>query len=58
MPTTHASNNCCEEVDTVLSKLENNTTGHRKWEVYMGFCNLETVKMTSMMFNDLFKACS
>jgi hypothetical protein len=46
MPTTHTSNNCCEEVDTALSKLQKNTAGHRKWEVFIGVCNMETVKMT------------
>jgi hypothetical protein len=42
----HASNNCCEEVDTALRKLQNYTTGHRKLEFFIGFCNMETVKMT------------
>jgi hypothetical protein len=45
-------------VDTGQRKLQNNTIGHRKWEVFIGFCNMETVKMTSMMCNNLFKAGS
>jgi hypothetical protein len=58
MATTHTSNHCCEVADIGHSKLQNNTTGHRKWEFFIGFCNMETVKMTSMMCNNLFKAGS
>jgi len=34
-------------------KQQNNTTEHRKWEAFIGFCNMETVKITSMMRDTL-----
>jgi len=45
-----------EVVDIGHSKLQNNTTGHRTWEAFIGFCDRETVKMTSIMCNNLFKS--
>jgi hypothetical protein len=56
MATTHTSNHCFDVLDIGHSKLQNNTIGHRKWEVIIAFCNMETVKMTSMMCNYLFKS--
>jgi hypothetical protein len=50
MATTHTSNHCFEVVDIGHSKLQNNTTGHKKWDVFIGFCNMETVKND---FNDV-----
>jgi len=56
MATTHTSNNCFDIVDIGHSKLQKNTTRHRIWEAFIGFCIRETVKMTSMMRNNLFRS--
>jgi len=54
--TTHNSNHCFEVDDIGHCKQQKNITEHRKWEAFIGFCNRKTVKMASMMRNNLFKS--
>jgi hypothetical protein len=44
MATTHTSKHCFEVADIGHNKLQNNTTGHRMWETFIGFCNRERVE--------------
>jgi hypothetical protein len=39
-----------------IGHTNNRITEHRKWKAFIGFCNMETVKMTSMMCNNLLKS--
>ena len=54
LATTHNSNHCFELVD--IGHTNNRITEHRKWEAFIGFCNMETGKITSMMCNNLLKS--
>ena len=56
MGTTYNSSHCFDIVDIGHSKLQNNTTGHRTFEFFIGFLSSETLKMPSMMCNNLFKS--